>query len=102
MLQRTFIHLSLILLFAFTQMGVATHELSHHIDEQHQQDKNSHESQCEQCLSYSHAAGGTPLAYSFSFETPLSSNAFTASYAPSISTTYHQFYHVRAPPTSRV
>lgn len=60
MLQRFFIHLSLIVLFALTQMGVATHEISHlnHTTQQTQPDKNTTSEQCGQCIGYAQVAGG--------------------------------------------
>lgn len=98
MLQRTFIHVCLILLFAFTQMGVATHEISHFTDEQQQQDKNHQQSQCEQCLVLSHAASA-PLAYSFVFaSTPLEQLYFAELSASAFSRTA-TLYSARAPPS---
>lgn len=64
MLQRFAIHLALVLLFAFTQIGVATHEISHVLGaEKHsQQDKNTTAEQCEQCLGYAKVASGLALS----------------------------------------
>jgi len=99
MLQRIFIHLSLILLFAFTQMGVTTHGISHLADgkQQHQQDQNNHQSQCGQCLSYSHPANA-PLAYSFAFIVAPTKQVFVASKPASTTSTPSFFYSARAPP----
>jgi len=97
MLQRIFIHISLILLFAFTQMGVATHEISHLADSKQQQDQHGHENQCSQCLSYSHAAS-TPLAYAFTFIVTPTKPLFVASNPASTSTDSSYFYSARAPP----
>ena len=60
MLQRLFIHVSLVMLFAFTQMGIATHEISHFADltQQNQQHKNTQNHQCEQCISYAGIENG--------------------------------------------
>ncbi|MDP2152774.1 MAG: hypothetical protein Q8J66_03835 [Methylotenera sp.] len=65
MLQRLFIHLTLILLFAFTQIGVATHEISHITDstkhsqsDENSQQKNTVAEQCAQCISYAKIASG--------------------------------------------
>ena len=65
MLHKFFIHFSLIILFAFTQMGVATHEISHLSDYNQQnkqqnqqsnpqsgQDKQAPNHQCQQCISH--------------------------------------------------
>jgi len=62
MLQRFVIQLAFIFLFAFTQIGVVTHEISHVVGaEKHgQQDKNTSAEQCEQCLSYVKVASGLP------------------------------------------
>ena len=99
MLQRTIIHLSLILLFAFTQMGVATHEISHFSDnnQQHQQDQNSHESQCGQCLVYSHAATAD-VGHSLTFDVAPTDHIFVAeAFSPSASALSNA-YSARAPP----
>lgn len=102
MLQRVIIHLSLILLFAFTQMGVVTHEISHLSDsKQHQQDQNNHKNQCEQCLGYSHTAVAD-LTPTFTFEvTPTEPIFATREFTSSFSVT-SSFYSARAPPISQV
>jgi hypothetical protein len=99
MLQRIFIHISLILLFAFTQMGVTTHEISHLADskQQQQQDQHGHEKQCSQCLSYSHAASA-PLAYNFTFIVIPTKPPFIASNPASTALDSSYFYSARAPP----
>ena len=101
MLQRVFIHLSLILLFAFTQIGVATHEISHLTSgtQQHHQDQNKSERQCEQCLSYSHAAVAD-LAPTFTFSVAPAEHIFTASVFTSTLSANPSFYSARAPPTT--
>ena len=75
MFKRFSIHLVLIFLFAFAQIGVVTHEISHVEDlathnqqNQSQQDSNNqdpsnqdqspHSEQCEQCISFAKIAGG--------------------------------------------
>lgn len=99
MLQRIFIHLSLILLFAFTQMGVATHEISHLTDSKHQQqqDQKNHENQCEQCLSYSHAADAG-LAHSVTFQAAPASHTHVASDLSSATASSSFNFSARAPP----
>lgn len=101
MLQRLAIHVALVLLFAFTQMDVATHEISHFADtsKHSQQDKNTPAEQCEQCISYAKVASGlllsafvipavvaglteTPIRY-FSFQSHLST-AYAARAPPQI------------------
>lgn len=103
MLQRVVIHLSLILLFALTQMGVATHEISHLIDnKQHQQDQNSHENQCGQCLSYSHSAVAD-LAPTFTFQVTPAERIFVTSALTSSFSATSTCYSARAPPiTSQI
>lgn len=65
MLQRLFVHLTFILLFAFTQIGVATHEISHITDrakhsqsDENTKQKNTTAEQCAQCISYAKVASG--------------------------------------------
>lgn len=99
MLQRYVIHLALVFLFAFTQMGVATHEISHLTDpgkHSHQDPKSQSKQvaaeQCSQCISYAKVASGIKLS---TFEIPVISadpiavtgqllsfeSAFTSAYA---------------------
>jgi hypothetical protein len=101
MLQRLIIHLSLILLFAFTQIGVATHAISHLTGDnaQHQQDQNNHQNQCEQCLSYGHASVAN-LKPVFTFQVTPVQQVFALSDFYSSSSTSTYFYSARAPPTT--
>lgn len=64
MIQRVAIHLALVFLFALTQMGIATHEISHvtQAAKHSQQDKNTAAEHCEQCISYAKVASGLPLS----------------------------------------
>ncbi len=105
MLHKVFIHLCLVILFAFTQMGIATHEISHFSDltQQTQQDSNSKQDkqtpnhQCEQCLGHADVENGLPIS------------TFVIANNPSVSVpateTYFSFFHLpnraysaRAPP----
>ena len=133
MLQRLFVHFSLILLFAFTQMGIVTHEISHFSDfaktdlagsnlagsnlngsnlksanlakqtnqsgssQQHQQDKNSANHQCEQCIAHAGIANHVPSSQLVFAQTPA---GFTASVAqsPYFPSTTYPLYSARAPP----
>ncbi len=99
MLQRIFVHLSLILLFAFTQIGIVTHDVSHFIehDYQSQQDKNSNENQCEQCIGFAHAADNhsTPK---FVFTIVSAPNIFALSKDIGLFANTSFFYSARAPP----
>lgn len=68
MLKRYAVHFALIVLFAFTQIGLTTHEISH-VNElsQHsqQQHKKAASEPCAQCLSYAQVAHGfTSASYS--------------------------------------
>jgi len=104
MLQRLIIHLSLVLLFALTQIGVATHEISHITNgTQHSQpveksqQKNTVAEQCAQCLSYAKIASGVLTTPSI---IPISQAGLIAT-----SSTYISFqqplsnpYSARAPP----
>lgn len=66
MLHRFFIHFSLVILFAFTQIGIATHEISHFSDliqhsqpnSKSEQDKQTPNHQCEQCISHADIESG--------------------------------------------
>lgn len=99
MLQRAIIHLSLILVFAFTQIGVATHEISHltNTPKHSQQDKNTAAEQCGQCISYAKVASGLALP---TFHLPSFSAVFTANtyYFVSFQSHLNTAYAARAPP----
>lgn len=101
MLQRFVIHFALILLFAFTQMGVATHAVSHVFEghDQHQQDQNNHENQCGQCISLSHIAdaGLTPI---LDFQLTASDQIFASNELLSFTSLATSFYSARAPPST--
>ncbi len=99
MLQRLAIHVALIFLFAFTQMGVLTHEISHFTDtsKHSQQDKNTPAEQCEQCISYAKVASGLQLS---AFVIPAIAAGFTAIPSHHFSFQSHPStaYAARAPP----
>ncbi len=99
MLQRLSLHFLLIFLFAFTQIGAATHEISHYSDavKQHQQDKNTPAEQCEQCVAYAQLASGLqsqPFVLPF-FDGHFASAAY---YFFNDSTSPLTAYAARAPP----
>jgi hypothetical protein len=99
MFKRFSIHLALIFLFAFAQIGAVTHEISHAEDfaKHSKQDKSTHSEQCEQCISFAKIAGGLVtqsfvlpiLQASFIADTPLSTQH---------SSQRHTAYAARAPP----
>ena len=104
MFKRLSIHLALIFLFAFAQMGAVTHEIGHVKDlanhsqqDPSKQDKNTHNEQCGQCISFANIAGGLAtqgfvlpaMQASFIARTPLSTPASSQAYTA---------YAARAPP----
>ncbi len=104
MLQRFAIHLALIFLFAFTQIGVATHEISHLTDkiqhsqqDQETQSKHSPAEQCAQCISYAEVANGLELS---AFVIPVINTSLTAtpSHFFSFQSYFNTAYAARAPP----
>jgi hypothetical protein len=99
MLQRFAIYFTLIFLFAFTQIGAAAHEVSHLSDysKHQQQDKNSNNEQCAQCLGFAQMAGGLQ---SQPFVIPSNNAHFeaTSSYYFNAQTSLLTAYTARAPP----
>jgi len=104
MLQRFIIHVTLALLFAFTQIGVATHEISHITNgSQHSQpheksqQKNTVAEQCAQCISYAKIASGVLTTPTI---TPISQPGLIAT--PSVHISFQHYasspYSARAPP----
>lgn len=104
MLQRYVIHLALIFLFAFTQVGVAAHEISH-LSNQHQhsqsdpqsQSKHTSAEQCSQCISYAKVASGLALA-DFVIPEIAAGTASAPAYFFSPLTLTTTAYTARAPP----
>jgi len=103
MLKRAFVHLSLILLFAFTQMGVATHAISHiaegHEHHEQDQDQNHHENQCGQCISLSHIANAN-IAPAFDFALSTTGHIYIASTSASFKARTLSPYIARGPPAT--
>lgn len=99
MLQRFAIHLALVFLFALTQIGVATHEISHVAGTANhsQQDKNTSAEQCEQCLSYAKVANGLALS-AFVIPAITSDFAATSNHYASFQSYPSTAYAARAPP----
>lgn len=106
MLHKFFIHFSLVILFAFTQMGVATHEISHlsdynqqnqHSNQQSKQDKQAPNHQCQQCISHADvesalAASAILLVFNQSLSAPVSDSH------SSFFNLLNRAYSARAPP----
>lgn len=103
MFKRFSANLVLIFLFAFAQIGAVTHEISHigdytnHSQEPSKQDKNTHSSQCVQCISYAEVASGLQSQ-------PLVFHAATSGFLEAVfshqdySSLTHPAYAARAPP----
>ena len=109
MLQRYVIHFALIFLFAFTQIGVVTHEISHLTDaaahmqqkqsQQEQQSPTKHTAaeQCEQCLHYAKVANGLALT-DFSLSVISADAIATFSDSSDFQSHFSSAYSARAPP----
>ena len=99
MLKRFGLHIALIFLFAFAQIGAATHAISHIDDfaKHSQHDKKSHSEQCTQCLSYAAIAGGLQ-SQPFTFQFDAAQFATTAFTQASFSSPANTAYAARAPP----
>jgi len=99
MLQRFFIHISLIFLFAYTQIGVVTHEISHFNEpiKQSTTDKNTTAEQCEKCIAYAQSANAAPT---HSFVVPCNEAHFQLASIQVVSFTEYLLssYRARAPP----
>ncbi len=98
MFRRFVLNFVLIFLFAFAQIGAATHEISHIGDfANQQQDKNTHNEQCPQCISFAKVAGGLSPQ---SFALPIVSTSLiaTPSYHFSFQSYLNTAYAARAPP----
>lgn len=104
MLQRYVIHFALVFLFAFTQIGVVTHEISHVTDtyqhsqqDQKSQSKQTIAEQCAQCLNYAKVASGLELSV---FKIPAIISAPNALCCQNVSfeSSFISAYAARAPP----
>lgn len=105
MFKRFSIHLALIFLFAFAQIGAVTHEISHVEDlakhsqqNPSNQDQSTHSEQCEQCISFAKIAGGL---VSQSITLPILPASFigSAQLSTQALSQPHTAYAARAPPT---
>ena len=109
MFKRFSLHLALIFLFAFAQIGAVTHGISHFNDyaEQNktshsQQDpseksKSTHNEQCGQCISFAKIAGGL-AAQSYVFPASQASFISVTQLQTQHSTQTLSAYAARAPP----
>ena len=109
MFKRFSIHVALIFLFAFAQIGAVTHEISHVEDltkhSQHsqnnldpsKQNQNTHNEQCAQCISFAKIAGGL-VTQTFVFPTLQISFIVSAQLSAQPTFNLHTAYAARAPP----
>lgn len=99
MLQRIVIQFLLIFLFAFTQIGVVTHEISHFSDaaKHSQQDKNTSAEQCGQCISYAQVAIGLQ-PHAFELHDFITSFELNSSKRFNLQPSLLTAYAARAPP----
>ena len=109
MFKRFSIHVALVFLFAFAQIGAVTHEISHVEDlvkhsqqdpnkqDQSKQDKNTHSEQCAQCISFAKIASGL-ATQSFVIPTLEISYVRSTQLSTQPSSNPHTAYAARAPP----
>lgn len=103
MLQRYLLNFVLIFLFAFAQIGVAAHEISHitngeqHSQQQDSKSKNTVAEQCAQCLSYAKVASGLTTD-TISLPNISADLSADTAYASSFTSTLLCAYGARAPP----
>jgi hypothetical protein len=99
MLHKLAIHFVIVFLFAVTQIGATTHEISHlsHASQQTQPDQHTSPDQCSQCLAYAQSASGALLQ---TFVAPLiqAQNLFSVTFAYLSLSTLSNTYRARAPP----
>ncbi len=105
MFKRLSIHIALVFLFAFAQIGAVTHEISHFEDvathsqkNSSQQDQNTHSEQCGQCISFAKIIGGL-VAQSFVFPSLQASFIGSTQLSTQASSQPHTAYAARAPPS---
>jgi hypothetical protein len=111
MFKRFSLHLALIFVFAFAQIGAVTHGISHFNDyakqnktSQSQQDtskqeQSTHSEQCGQCISFAKIAGGL-VAQSYVFPTSQASFIGITQLQTQASTQTLSAYAARAPPAT--
>ena len=103
MFKKLSLNFALIFLFAFAQIGVATHAISHIDDyaKHDRQDKNNHVEQCGQCLNFAKIGGGI-AAQGFFLPSPspsiMAGDNLPTSYLSPLRTSYF----ARAPPINHI
>lgn len=99
MLKRFYVYFLLAMLFAVTQTGVVTHEITHikELAQHSQSDKHQSKDQCRLCVAYSHLVGVMTQALQWSLP-ELSYLAVISALAISILGPTLAVYAARAPP----
>lgn len=99
MLHRMTLSLWLIVLFAFTQVGAVSHEISHYNPptQQTHQDQHTAPDQCSQCITVAHAASGV-LVSAVVILSNLADFQLASSYAVQTGSLLGAVYKARAPP----
>lgn len=100
MIRRYFINLTFALLFALTQQAAITHAISHISDVQQssqKQDKTTHLSFCEKCMSFGELANSLSCK-SFSINLPALNCDQTAQIVLQDFSNPYAVYSARAPP----
>lgn len=100
MLKRVCLYVVMTVLFAFSQTGIVTHEISHYQEQtqQSQPEKNQHGNEiCTLCLSFAHAVGVLP-ATALAFHAVTASHITFTALAPTILPAVQTVYAARAPP----
>ncbi len=100
MLKRLILNLMLLSLFAVTQIGIVTHEISHFSDYQKQShsEKNVAADQCGQCIAYEQAANGAASTALPSIPTAEGVFHFATATVARLASRLTPSYSARAPP----
>lgn len=108
MQSRIFFHLALVILFAFAQIGIATHSVEHigvqlsesHDSSSHSDSPEQHTSgfQCPQCIAQSHADVAT-IQSDFILQLANAQHVFLDNQAASQTASASEYFFARAPPT---
>lgn len=103
MLKRLILNIMLLSLFAITQIGIVTHEISHF--EAHQQsnqtDKNVAADQCGQCIAYEQSANAVSTP-SFNIPTIDGQFHFATATVARLTSRLTPSYSARAPPYASI
>lgn len=99
MLKRFYVYFLLAVLFAITQTGLVTHEITHlkELTQHSQSDKHQSKDQCRLCVAYAHLVGVMTQALQWSLP-ELSYLAVISALAIAIQRPTLAAYAARAPP----